>query len=129
MKLILKDKMQIAIKAMLDDAEKVKGTPKHIELSEREAEELLAEVHYLTNEGLNAANNVDIKWTKQLVDLQDPKHPAFLVRMVIVPGTEKLLPQTVAELIRFWGTGDIEVTCFGVSLAVDWSPIKAESKW
>jgi len=129
MKLILKNKMIMAVKALVEEAEKKGGMPKHIELSEKEGKDLLAEVHYLTNAKLNTANEVKIECTKQLEDLQDPHHPAFLVRMVSMVGTQELLSQTVEQLIRFWGAGEIKITCFGIPLLVDWSPIKAESQW
>ena len=119
MKLKFKNKMLMAMDSVLWEGDQRGGIPQNIELSEAEARQLLEEVHYLNNEDPDMCSSVAIKPTNDPTDLQDDKHPIFLIKEVMGTGRDTLPYQTVNHLIQFWRSADIIVTYKDVPLVIE----------
>lgn len=129
MKLVLKNKMLMALDGMIQEGEKRGGIPKYVELSTKEAVELLKEIRYLSNERSEPLAMVSIKPSKALTNLQDNRHPIFLIKEITHSGQQDIAPQTITQFLKFWKEREIEISYNGVPLILDNATKPPPTEW
>ena len=109
MKLSFKNKMLMAIEAMLEEGDKKHGIPKSISMKVGEGVELLQEIKYLQTDHSTVALSILMEPSSPPKDLSDPNHPVFLINMVKDTKQNKLSEQTSRAIIKAWQGGEIVV--------------------
>lgn len=129
MKLVFKNKMLMALENVLQEGEKHGGIPKHVELSTKEATDLLKEIHYLNSTQSNLLCKINIKASTPLTNLQDNQHPVFLIKELMNTAQQNTTPQTIGQFLKFWIGKKLEVSYNGVPLVLDNTTKPSTTEW